>query len=78
VVLATALVAAQRSSWLRVDDRAGTWVLRQIATVRTAWLTEVANGINAAAMATAARASHAVVVTVTGCGSGGGSPVGRR
>ena len=49
VVLATALVAAQRSSWLRVDDRAGTWVLRQIATVRTPWLTEVANGINAAA-----------------------------
>src|SRR6516164_8829803 len=33
---------------------------------------------NAAAATIAARASHAVVVMVTGCGSGGGSPVGRR
>jgi hypothetical protein len=46
--LTAALVAAQRTSWLRADDRAGTWVLRQLAAVRTAWLTEVANGINVA------------------------------
>ncbi len=39
---------AQRTSWLRVDDRAGTWVLRQLAVIRTPWLTGVANGINAA------------------------------
>ena len=33
---------------------------------------------NAAARPIAARTSHAVVVRVTGCGSGGGAPVGRR
>ena len=48
VSLAAAFVAAQRTPWLRVDDRAGTWVLRQLAVVRTPWLTDVANGINAA------------------------------
>jgi tRNA A-37 threonylcarbamoyl transferase component Bud32 len=46
--LAAAFVVAQRTSWLRVDDRAGTWVLRQLAVIRTPWLTHVANGINAA------------------------------
>jgi hypothetical protein len=33
---------------------------------------------NAAATMTAASTSHAVVVMTTGCGSGGGAPVGRR
>ena len=33
---------------------------------------------NAPAMPMAARSSHAVVAMVTGCGSGGGAPVGRR
>ena len=33
---------------------------------------------NAAARPMATRTSHAVVVKVTGCGSGGGAPVGRR
>ena len=46
--LAGAFVVAQRTSWLRVDDRAGTWVLRQLAVIRAPWLTEVANGINVA------------------------------
>jgi hypothetical protein len=46
--LAGAFVAAQRTSWLRVDDRAGMWVLRQLAGIRAPWLTEVANGINVA------------------------------
>jgi hypothetical protein len=46
--LAGAFVAAQRTSWLRADDRAGTWVLRQLAAVRAPWLTGVANGINVA------------------------------
>jgi len=48
VVLAAAFVAAQDTSWLRADDRVGTWVLRQLAAIRTPWLTHVANGINAA------------------------------
>jgi len=46
--LAVAFVAAQRTWWLRADDRAGTWVLRQLAAIRTPWLTDVANGINVA------------------------------
>ena len=33
---------------------------------------------NAPARTTAATTSHAVVVMVAGCGSGGGAPVGRR
>ena len=48
IALAAAFVVAQRTSWLRVDDRAGAWVLRQLAVIRTPWLTHVANGINAA------------------------------
>ncbi len=48
VVLAAAFAAAQEAPWLRVDDRAGTWVLRQLAGIRTPWLTDVANGIDVA------------------------------
>ena len=48
VGLAGAFVAAQEAPWLRADDRAGTWVLRQLAVIRTPWLTHVANEINAA------------------------------
>jgi hypothetical protein len=46
--LAVAFVVAQHTSWLRGDDRAGTWALHQLAVIRTSWLTEVANGINVA------------------------------
>ncbi|HYB16136.1 MAG TPA: hypothetical protein VEF71_11780 [Streptosporangiaceae bacterium] len=46
-VLAVAFVVALRTSWLRVDDRAGSWVLYQLAVIRTPWLTDVASGINA-------------------------------
>jgi tRNA A-37 threonylcarbamoyl transferase component Bud32/membrane-associated phospholipid phosphatase len=48
VVLAGAFLASQHTPWLRIDDRAGTWVLRQLAGIRTPWLTAVANGINVA------------------------------
>ena len=48
IVLAAAFAAAQEAPWLRVDDRAGTWVLRQLAVIRTPWLTDVANGIDVA------------------------------
>src|SRR6185312_1836722 len=50
LVLAAVLVAGafvwQRTSWLRVGDEAGTWVLRRLAAVRTPWLTDLANWIN--------------------------------
>ena len=48
VVLAGAFLASQHTPWLRIDDQASTWVLRQLAGIRTPWLTDVANGINAA------------------------------
>jgi tRNA A-37 threonylcarbamoyl transferase component Bud32/membrane-associated phospholipid phosphatase len=34
--------------WRRVGDQANTWVLLRLAEVRTPWLTDIANGINAA------------------------------
>ena len=50
LVLATVLVAgafvAQRTSWLRAGDQVGTWLLRQLAALRTPWLTDLANWIN--------------------------------
>ena len=48
VVLAAAFVASQATPWLRVDDRVSTWMLRQLAAIRTPWLTDVAKGINVA------------------------------
>jgi hypothetical protein len=48
IVLGAAFVATQHTPWLRVDDRASTWVLRQLAGMRTPWLTDVARGINVA------------------------------
>ena len=65
VGLAVAFVAAQRTPWLRVDDRAGTWVLRQLAAVRTPWLTDVANGINGAGSGLGARLLGLSVVALT-------------
>ena len=43
------LVSAQ-APWRAATDQASTWLLRQLATVRTPWLTHLANGINAAAL----------------------------
>ena len=65
VVLAAACVAAQGGPWLRVDDRAGTWVLRQLAVIRTPWLTHVANQINAAGSGWGASVLALSVVAVT-------------
>jgi hypothetical protein len=46
--LAAAFVASQHTQWLRIDDRASTWVLRRLAEIRTPWLTDVANAIKVA------------------------------
>ena len=48
VGLTGAFVASQRTPWLRVEDRASTWMLRQLAGTRTPWLTDVANAIKVA------------------------------
>jgi hypothetical protein len=41
-------VAALHAPWLRVDDRASTWLLRPLAGIRAPWLTDIANGVNVA------------------------------
>ena len=48
VGLAGAFVASQHTPWLRVEDQASTWMLRQLAAIRTPWLTDIANGIKVA------------------------------
>jgi tRNA A-37 threonylcarbamoyl transferase component Bud32 len=48
VIVACAFLFSVRTPWLRVDDRANTWLLQRLADVRTPWLTDIANGINAA------------------------------
>ena len=65
IVLAAAFVAAQDTPWLRVDDQAGTQVLRQLAAIRTPWLTDVANGINVAGSGWGASVLGLSVVALT-------------
>ena len=48
VVIAAGFAVMLHTPWLRIDDGAGTWVLQQLAAIRTPWLTKVANGINVA------------------------------
>jgi len=62
VVLAAAFVASQHGPWLRVEDRASTWLLRQLAGMRTPWLTDVATGINAAGTGWVSLLGAAVIV----------------
>ena len=65
VALAGAFLASQHTPWLRIDDRASTWVLRLLAGMRTPWLTDVANGINGAGSGWGATALGLSVVALT-------------
>jgi hypothetical protein len=65
VGLAGAFLASQHTPWLRVDDRASTWVLRLLAGIRTPWLTDVANGINLAGSGWGATVLGLSVVALT-------------
>jgi hypothetical protein len=65
LVLAGAFVAAQHTPWLRIDDRASTWVLRQLAGMRTPWLTDIADGINVAGSGWGATVVGLSVVVLT-------------
>jgi membrane-associated phospholipid phosphatase len=47
-ILGFAFVFSEITPWRRAGDQANTWVLLRLAEVRTPWLTDVANGINAA------------------------------
>ena len=65
MALAGAFLAAQHTPWLRIDDQASTWVLRQLAGIRTPWLTDVASGINAAGSGWGATALGLSLVALT-------------
>ena len=65
VGLTGAFVASQRTPWLRVEDRAGTWMLRQLAGIRTPWLTDVANAIKVAGTGWGVTVVGASVIVLT-------------
>lgn len=48
VILLGAFHISYWTAWSQVVDHAGTWLLRRLASARTPWLTDIANGINAA------------------------------
>ena len=47
-IVTCAFLISQRTAWLRLDDRANTWLLRLFADARTPWLTSLASGIKEA------------------------------
>ena len=65
VTLAGAFLVSERTSWLRVGDRADTWMLRLIAEVRTPWLTDVADAIKVAGASWAVTVIGLSVVALT-------------
>jgi membrane-associated phospholipid phosphatase len=65
VGLTGAFVASQHTPWLRVEDRAGTWMLRQLAGIRTPWLTDVANAIKVAGTGWGVTVVGASVIVLT-------------
>ena len=65
VTLAGAFLVSERTSWLRVGDRADTWMLRLIAEVRTPWLTDVADAIKVAGSSWAVTVIGLSVVALT-------------
>src|SRR5262249_17673873 len=50
ILVTGAFLVSERTPWSAALDQASTWILQQLATVRTPWLTHVANGINAAGL----------------------------
>jgi len=46
IMLANTFLISQNAPWLRIADHTSTWLLRQLGTVRTPWLTDLAAWIN--------------------------------
>jgi hypothetical protein len=65
VGLTGAFVASQHTPWLRVEDRVGTWMLRQLVGIRTPWLTDVANAIKVAGTGWGVTVVGASVIVLT-------------
>lgn len=50
VIVTGAFLISERTPWLRIADHTSTWLLRQLAAVRTPWLTDLANWVNDTAL----------------------------
>jgi hypothetical protein len=50
ILVTGAFLVSERAPWRAAVDQASTWLLRQLATARTPWLTHVANGVNVAGL----------------------------
>jgi membrane-associated phospholipid phosphatase len=46
IIVTSAFLVSERTPWLRAGDQASTWLLQQLAGVRTPWLTDLANSVN--------------------------------
>jgi membrane-associated phospholipid phosphatase/tRNA A-37 threonylcarbamoyl transferase component Bud32 len=65
VTVAGAFLFSEQTPWLRMGDRANTWILRLIAEVRTPWLTDVADAIKAVGSSWAVTVIGLSVVALT-------------
>jgi membrane-associated phospholipid phosphatase len=50
ILVIGAFLVSESAPWRAAVDQANTWMLQQLATVRTPWLTHAANGINTAGL----------------------------
>src|SRR5215475_6251700 len=50
ILVTGAFLVSESAPWRAAVDQANTWMLQQLATVRTPWLTHAANGINTAGL----------------------------
>src|SRR6266705_3357420 len=64
-IVTCAFLFSQHTAWLRLDDRANTWLLRLLADARTPWLTSLASGIKEAGSAWGVTGLGLSVVAVT-------------
>ena len=64
-IVTCAFLFSQHTAWLRLDDRANTWLLRRLADARTPWLTDMASGIKAAGSGWGVTAVGLSVVALT-------------
>jgi tRNA A-37 threonylcarbamoyl transferase component Bud32/membrane-associated phospholipid phosphatase len=65
VIVTGAFLISAHTPWLELGDRGNTWFLRQIAAVRTPWLTDVARAIKAAGSGWAVTVLGLSVVALT-------------
>ena len=64
-IVTCAFLFSQHTAWLRLDDRANTWLLRRLADARTPWLTDLARGIKTAGASWGVTAVGLSVVALT-------------